>query len=103
MSEYDRQGNPITFEQSTALFADFGSRRVDKTDVSEDVSVSTVHLVIDHAWDDGPPLIFETMIFGGEHDQWCDRYSTEEEAQAGHNAVVAWLSGQGSEPGARLV
>ncbi len=33
---------------------------------------------------EGPPLLFETMIFGGEHDQEQWRYSTWEEAEAGH-------------------
>ena len=34
------------------------------------------------------PLVYETMIFGGVHDQWCDRYATREEALAGHNRAV---------------
>lgn len=62
------------------------SRRVAFSE-NGDVSVSTVFLGLDHQWGDGPPLIFETMIFGGEHneDQW--RYSTWEEAEAGHKAA----------------
>lgn len=57
------------------------------------VRVSTVFLGIDHRFDaDGPPLIFETMIFGGEHDEEQWRYSTWDEAMAGHEAacLVAW-------------
>jgi hypothetical protein len=48
------------------------------------VWVSTVFLGIDHQWGTGPPLLFETMIFGGEHDEWQDRCSTWEEAEAMH-------------------
>jgi len=50
-----------------------------------------VHLVFDHQWADGPPLIFETMVFGiaGCEPQW--RYSTEEEAKLGHQSVVELL------------
>ena len=28
------------------------------------------------------------MVFGGEHDQDCDRYTTWEQAEAGHKATV---------------
>lgn len=53
--------------------------------------VSTVWLGIDHAFDGGKPLIFETMVFPkkgnwGELD--CDRYSTEAEALEGHKKMV---------------
>ena len=95
---YDRQGNPVDTYAMAALFEDGDGRRVDKTAVSDGLEVSTVHLVIDHSWGEGPPLIFETMIFGGDHEQECWRYSTEEQAQAGHDAVVAWLRGEGPEP-----
>jgi hypothetical protein len=56
------------------------------------VSVSTVWLGINHRWGPGPPLIFETMIFGGEHDQGCMRYATEEQAEAGHARVMEDLA-----------
>ena len=54
--------------------------------------VSTVFLILNHSWEPfGRPLIFETMIFGGPHDSYCDRYSTWEEAEEGHRHVVAAL------------
>jgi len=51
--------------------------------------VSTVFLGIDYQFGEGPPLLFETMVFGGEHngDQW--RYSTWDEAETGHETAVA--------------
>ena len=49
-----------------------------------DTFVSTVYLGLDHGWGDGPPLIYETMIFGGPNDQWQDRYTTREQAVKGH-------------------
>jgi hypothetical protein len=52
-----------------------------------EVRVSTVFLGIDHAWE-GPPLLFETMVFGGPLDEEMERYSTWEEAERGH-AVMA--------------
>lgn len=50
--------------------------------------VSTVFLGMDHGFS-GPPVLFETMIFGGPHDQYQERYVTWEEAEAGHQHAVA--------------
>ena len=52
------------------------------------VTVSTVFLGIDHSFGDGPPLLFETMVFGGEYDQLQERYSTYDEAVEGHGNVL---------------
>lgn len=53
------------------------------------VYVSTVFLGLDHNfWDDGPPILFETMIFGGLCDDYQRRYSTWDEAITGHRATL---------------
>lgn len=49
-----------------------------------DVRVSTVFLGLDHQYGDGPPILFETMIFNGPLDASEWRYSTWEEAEVGH-------------------
>jgi hypothetical protein len=72
-------------------------RRVGFDTIKPGETVSTVWLGLDHRFDEGPPLIFETMIFGGPHDQYCDRYSTEEAALAGHDQTVAALR-EGRDP-----
>lgn len=67
-------------------------RHVDETHVGA-ARVSTVFLGLDHRFGtSGPPLLFETMIFGGPHDGYQQRYSTWDEAQAGHAAAVALAS-----------
>lgn len=53
-----------------------------------DVEVSTVFLGIDHAFGQGPPLLFETMVFGGSYDDETRRYATREDALAGHAEVL---------------
>jgi hypothetical protein len=87
---YNRAGEPVSLEEWAHLFEDVSYRRVAETTIG-DVWVSTVFLGFDHQMFDGPPLIFETMIFGGNHDgeQW--RYSTEAEALANHRFIVAAL------------
>lgn len=91
MGYYDRQGKPITLEQWGKLMATEDYRVVARDHVGA-FFVSTVWLGIDHSFSpDGPPVIFETMVFGprdhpGDQEMW--RYCTEEEARSGHAEVV---------------
>ncbi len=51
----------------------------------EEILISTVFLGIDHSFNRlHPPIVFETMIFGGKQDGWQDRYHTYREACDGH-------------------
>lgn len=90
MSDYfDRDGEPMTLDQYCKTLDSKGrDKRVGYTKIDADVSVSTVWLALDHQWGEGEPLIFETMIFGGDHDGWMRRYSSEEAAMRGHLRVV---------------
>lgn len=63
------------------------NRTVAKTRL-KDATVSTVFLGLDHSFGKGPPLLFETMVFGGPKDQYQKRYSTWEEAEQGHQRIV---------------
>lgn len=69
----------------------FGEQRhVAQTHLSTDIRVSTVFLGINHGFfGDGPPIIFETMVFGGPLDGEQQRYTTLREAHDGHDAMVA--------------
>jgi hypothetical protein len=72
---------------------DIDSRRVAYDKVGE-AGVSTVFLGLDHnLWGGGDPLLWETMIFGGDHDQYCERYSTYDDAVAGHAKAVQIAQG----------
>lgn len=65
-------------------------RIVAKTKVG-DAYVSTVFLGVNHNFSGkGPPILWETMVFGGKHDQeWMDRCSgTWEQAEAMHQNMV---------------
>jgi len=94
-SYYDRQGRPMEMMEWARAF-EKDDRVIGATQVGE-AKVSTVWLGLDHSWHGGPPLIFETMIFDGPHDGYQARYSTEEQAKAGHARVVAALE-RGEEP-----
>ena len=68
-------------------------RRIARTVIGP-YTVSTVFIGIDHQWGDGRPLLFETLVFAND-DRVCDermeRYSTWDEAVAGHEAICAEL------------
>ena len=55
------------------------------------VTISTVFLGLDHNYDGGQPILFETMVFGGEYGGHIDRYHTWEEAEKGHHKVCAMV------------
>src|SRR4030095_5621605 len=60
-------------------------RVVAQTKIRDGVRVSTVFLGTNHSVDPpAPPIVFETMIFGGAHDQHTQRYATWFDAEQGH-------------------
>jgi hypothetical protein len=68
-------------------FMTLDERRVARTEL-DGADVSTVFLGLDHGYGGGPPLVFETLVFGGPMDGECHRYSTWEQAEVGHKAMV---------------
>lgn len=71
-----------------ARWFETADRQVANTDRG-DVRISTVFLGLDHSFGVGDgPLLFETMIFGGPEDGYCERYATWADAEAGHTKAV---------------
>jgi hypothetical protein len=73
-----------------------GGRRIVASDKFEyqggEIHVSTVFILgINHAFGDGDPLLFETMIFDGPLDGYQVRYSTWEQAEVGHKEALREL------------
>lgn len=66
-------------------------RKIVGRDEVNGAKVSTVFLGLNHSFVSGVNKWFETMIFGGKYDQFQERYSTYEEAKAGHAEVVSNL------------
>lgn len=65
------------------------SRHVGFDDLGE-VSVSTIFLGLDHRFvGNGPPILWETLVFGGPHDGDGERYTSREDAVAGHAKYLA--------------
>jgi hypothetical protein len=87
MNWYILQGhNAVPVDRETYLNQqEKQDRTVEKSTIG-DYWVSTVFLGLDHQWeDDGPPLLFETMVFGkGPLDERQERCTTWEEAEVMH-------------------
>jgi hypothetical protein len=88
-------GEPVAVPDLMTWATNFedSMKRVAWTDV-RGVRVSTVFLGVDHSWGDGPPVLFETMIFGseaGDLDEYQERYTTLEDARLGHERAVAMV------------
>jgi hypothetical protein len=72
-----------------AMWLEDANRIVGYTEITSECLVSTVFLGLDHRFfGKGPPLLFETMIFGGplDHETW--RYSSWDDAETGHAVAV---------------
>jgi hypothetical protein len=56
------------------------------------VLVSTVFLGLDHNWGDGPPILFETMIFFlGASVDYQERCATWDQAEAMHGEAIRYV------------
>lgn len=51
------------------------------------VRISTVFLGVDHSFNNGPPVLWETMVFGGPLDGECRRYTSRDDAIRGHAEI----------------
>lgn len=82
----DRQAVPATLEEWSRFL--MSPDRVVGYWVMESLLISTVFLGIDHNWsDEGPPLLYETLVFGGPMDRHMERTSTWAEAEQTHERV----------------
>ena len=86
----DENGNPKP-EPDLMVWAEWFEKSQEKRRVAltkiGDKEVSTVFLGMDHSFGRGSLLLYETMVFGDE-DGIQERYSTKEEALAGHDKIV---------------
>lgn len=86
----DEQHRTVPADEETAIPWFGKPERQVAADQIGDVYVSTIFLVMDHRIPfDDEPLLFETMILGGAHDQEMWRCSTWEQAKEQHKEAVA--------------
>lgn len=78
--------------EASQWLEDNDHRRIVKRDEIGDILVSTVFLGLDHAWNSDVPVLWETMIFGGEHNQYQERYTSHEDALEGHKKALTLIT-----------
>ena len=72
--------------------ADDTANIVQQDVIAPGIAISTVFLGLDHnMFGDGPPLVFETMIFREGDGNETFRWSTWDEAMEGHKALTEAL------------
>jgi hypothetical protein len=93
MRDEDRAVIPVaSVREWASFFEDQERRRVEWTDIGRDIQVSTVFLGLDHRYSgEGPPLVFETLVFGGPLDGEIRRCSTWAEAKMQHRTVCGMV------------
>lgn len=87
----ERDGKPVAvpFREWVAwMFCD-PHRQVAATRIAKGVDVSTVFLGLDHSFGGGPPILYETLVFGGPLDGQGQRTCTREQAVERHKQWVA--------------
>jgi len=86
----DKENNPVPCEaiEFSKWEEENMNQRVTKKDTIGEILVSTVFLGLDHSFGRNKLFLWETMIFGGEHDQYQDRYSSYEDALKGHQQAL---------------
>lgn len=92
----DEEHRPIRARDAVEwakFFENTTNRIVDWTQINSQVEVSTIFIGIDHRiLGSGPPILFETMVFGADDDSGeMARYSSWDDAVAGHSAIVKRL------------
>lgn len=91
----NEHGEPVPCEDvlawgmwfQTSIAARIVARDLDEAPGAPPVQVSTVFLAMDHSWLDGPPILYETLVFGGPLDGEMERYTSRAEALEGHQEM----------------
>ena len=86
-----RDGNVVPEHDLLAWAKWMEDSRVERQIAKDSIGaalVSTVFLGLDHSFGGATPILWETMVFGGAHDQYQERYATRDEALAGHQKAV---------------
>jgi len=85
---YGLDGRLISIDEADELLADGAARTVARTMITTGrgrIEVSTVFLVLDQSFGaDDPPVLWETMVFGGPLDDHVHRYASPDGARRGH-------------------
>lgn len=96
----DAEGNPVACEDMlewARWYEGEQHRIVAQDDLPDGVRVSTVFLGIDYRFlGNGPPVLWETMIFHGPNAGYQERYTSLDDARAGHRHALSLARAPGA-------
>ncbi len=84
---------PVASVEEWAVWFESADRRVAHEELLGK-RIFTTFLGLDHRYHGGgTPLVFETMVFPMDNysDEYCERCSTWEEAEAQHQRAIEWV------------
>ena len=93
----DKKPYQVSAKESLKVYDDPEMKITKQDRINDHVRVSTVFLSMDHSYsfdDEGnrienpTPVLWETMIFGGEHSGYQERYTSHDDALAGHKRAL---------------
>jgi hypothetical protein len=92
----DADGNPVPCADALqwGVWFETADRNLcqsrDEAPNAPDIRISTVFLGLDaNFWGTGPPILWETLVFGGPLDGEMERYTSKADAVAGHQRMCA--------------
>lgn len=88
-----KKPTPVAALMEWANWFEMANRRV-ALDVVGEARISTCFLGLNHQFGGGPPILFETMVFGGTLDGEQERCSTWEQALAQHAEMLQRVQGE---------
>lgn len=93
--DHEKKPYKVSLDESYKLYENPDMKITKQDLINDHIRVSTVFLGMDHRFywieTDNEPVLWETMIFGGEHDGYQQRYTSHEDALAGHAAAIAMV------------
>ncbi len=88
----DKTPVKTTYEEIVRLGAKPNGLPIEKTQI-DNIFISSVFLGFDHSFCEGePPILFETMIFGGEFDGYQTRYTSYDDCVKGHQKAIEMVN-----------
>ncbi len=96
---YTLDDNEQPVQSDFLVFSDKDKTWTPLKDTVNGYEVSTVFLALNHSFvsDEGPPILWETMIFGlspeqeENHGEYQERYTSAKEARSGHEVAKQWV------------
>lgn len=90
----DEQNNPIRSCVRTFCLWSYNRDISVKQEYIGEVYISTVFLGLDNGLSYSKPLLWETMIIGGKHNMYRERYTSYENAVKGHEEAIELVKKQ---------